>query len=570
MASLTVTTDIATIPSAGTTPATIKVYARDANNRLMSGVPIVFSANSGALNVVQATTDISGVASATLAPLSPDSRNITVTATAGSTTSQVVVAVDGSTIDIQGPDSLITNTAGTFTISLVDSANHAVVGKSVAVTTAPASTLSSGTVTTDANGRATFTMTPTGSATVTITASGGGETKTKVVSVSSDSFSFASPAVDTQVLLGAPGINFTVNWLNNGAAVPNGQTVNFSTTRGVLSAASSTTSGGQATINLQSSTAGEAVVTATNTNGGSTQRRVVFVASQAASVSLQANPFTVAINQSSTLTATVRDAANNLVAGKTVVFSLNDSTGGSLNVGTAVTDAQGRARTVYTASSATSAANGVHISVTVQDNPSVNKTVDLTVAGSPLFLSFGTGNSIEEINQDTQYRLTYVVQVTDSNGNGVANAPVNISALHWSYVKGGRVKGTQAWGTIENAICTNEDRITGNPAYDFNGVLDPGENQNGLDPQGRLTLESAQHRDHLAGQRDDRQLWVPELHGDLPAELRVLHLPCPPRQHGGPGHGVLAYVPAFRHPGFGRGFQQHLRGRAGPRQPLRR
>jgi len=490
VSSLTVTTDTATLPSDGSVQANIKVYARDASNRLMSGVPIVFSATSGALNVVQATTDLQGVASATLAPLSSDSRVVTVTAAAGATTGQVAVSVDGSTIDIQGPDSLITNTAGDFTVSLVDSANHAITGKSINISTTPTTTLSSATLTTDANGRATFKMTPTGAATVTITAAGGGESKTKTVTVSSDSFSFTAPGADTVVQLGAPGINFEVNWLNGGVPVANGQTVTFSTTRGQLSAIT-TTSGGKATANLQSGTAGEAVVTATNSTGGSTQRRVVFVASQAASMSLQANPFTVGINQSSTLTATVRDASNNLVAGKTVIFSLNDPTGGSLNVGSAVTDSLGRARTVYTASSATSAANGVHITATVQGaTPAVTGTANLTVAGSPLFLAFGTGNTIEEINADTQYRMTFVVQVTDSNGNGVPNAPVNLSALHWNYVKGNRRATLTEWVTDENAVCVNEDRFTGNPAYDYNGVLDPGENQNGLDPQGNLTLES--------------------------------------------------------------------------------
>jgi hypothetical protein len=490
VSSLTLTTDTPTVPSAGNAAATIRAFARDSSNRLMSGIPITFSASSGALNVVQSTTDAGGVASATLTPLTPESRNITVTANAGATTAQIVVAVDGTTIDIQGPDSLITATPGTFTVTLTDSADHAVIGQSVTITSQPASTLSAGTVTTDANGRATFTMTPTSAAAVTLTATGAGETKLKTVAVSADSFAFTTPAADTKVQLNAPGVQFTVNWLSGGAAIPNGQTVNFSTTRGMLSASSGITAGGQASVTLQSTTAGEAVVTATNASGGSTQRRVIFVASQAASASLQANPFTVAINQSTTLTATIRDASNNLVAGKTVVFSLNDATGGSLSVGSAVTDSQGRARTVYTASSTTSATNGVHVTVTVQDTPSVTAAVDLTVAGSPLFLAFGTGNEIQQINSDTQYRVNYVVQVTDANSSGVPGAPVTLSALHWDYVKGQRVAGATSWGTVETAVCTNEDRLTGTEAYDFNGVLDPGENQNGTDPQGNLTLES--------------------------------------------------------------------------------
>jgi hypothetical protein len=235
------------------------------------------------------------------------------------------------------------------------------------------------------------------------------------------------------------------------------------------------------------------VVTAANSNGGTTQRRIVFVAANAAAIDLQANPFTVGINQSSTLTAVVRDANNNLVAGKNVVFSLSDPTGGSLSVGSAVTDGQGRASTVYRASSTTSATNGVHVTATVPGSPATD-TVDLTVAGSPLFLAFGTGNTIVEPN-NAQYMLEYVVSVTDSTGAGVAGVNVSLSVLSWNYFKGFRFvpSGATSWSTQVTAAapqgCVNEDRLTGIPAFDFNGILDPGED-NGVTGNGNGTLES--------------------------------------------------------------------------------
>ena len=53
-------------------------------------------------------------------------------------------------------------------------------------------------------------------------------------------------------------------------------------------------------------------------------------------------------------------------------------------------NAQGQASTVYTASNTTSAEDGVTISATVQGTP-VTGNASLTVGGSTLFLSLGTG-----------------------------------------------------------------------------------------------------------------------------------------------------------------------------------
>jgi len=485
VASVTVITDTPTIPSSGLTPANISVLVRDTNNQFLKEVPVQFSASSGGLTVTSAVTDANGIAHATLSPSGDSSnRSITVTAQASGQSGQVSVAVTGTTVSIQGPDSLVTNTAGNYEAIVVNSAGNPVAGQTVTLTSAPAATFSASTVTTDANGRAAFTMTPTTGTSVTLTAAAAGTNASKAVSVSTDSFSFTSPAANAAFGLSPNPAPVAVTWSSAGVPVVGG-TVTFSTTRGTIAVPVVTTNAsGVANATLTSTTAGEAVVTATN-NKGSTQRKIVFVAANASQIDLQANPFTVNINQSSTITAVVRDPNNNLVAGRSVVFGLSDPTGGSLSVGTAVTDGQGRASTVYSASSTSSATNGVHITATVSGVPSATDTVDLTVAGSPLFLSFGTGNKIEEINNDTQYKLNYVVQVTDSNGAGVAGVSVSLSALSWNYVKGFRYVPLNAttWSTQSSTLpgassCMNEDRLLGNAAFDFNGILDLGEDAN--------------------------------------------------------------------------------------------
>jgi len=195
---------------------------------------------------------------------------------------------------------------------------------------------------------------------------------------------------------------------------------------------------------------------------------------------LQADPFTLATNDQSAITAVVRDASGNLVKNQTVVFSLADVTGGSLSVAQARTNSLGRAQTFYNSSSTTSASNGVEITATVQGSPLVTDTVNLTVAQRELFVSIGTGNSISEPNT-AQYSKEWVVQVTDAQGNGVDLVDVSLSVLSVRYWEGNRFATADGWGTdAQPALgCQDEDTLTGDPSYDRNGILDPGEDNNG-------------------------------------------------------------------------------------------
>ena len=312
--------------------------------------------------------------------------------------------------------------------------------------------------------------------------------------MNTDSFTITAPANNTEVALGASQ-SVTARWLANNVPVV-GQTINFATTRGTLSAATAVTDGsGNATVNVSATNAGGAVVSAAS-GASSAQVNLEFVAQTPTQIEVQPSVFTLGTQQTSNITAVVRDAAGNLVKNRTVVFTLNDVTGGTLSVGSAVTDSQGRAQTVYTASSSTSANEGVKITATIQGT-AISKTVSLTVARREVFVSIGTGNSIEEPNT-AQYKMEYIVQVTDSNGNGVANVPVSLRILSEAYYKGIRVAAVapaNGWttaytvpagspGTISatSVACQDEDTL-GVPAFQRNGILDPGEDYNG---SGRL------------------------------------------------------------------------------------
>lgn len=501
-------TSAAQIPSNSTQSATITALVRDANNNVLPGVKVTFGATSGAIApsatvagaaanpaVVAGTTDANGVAQAQLNSGNDfTNRTITVSAAAGSANATVPVEVTGTTLSISGPANLVLNSQATYTVTLKDSGGAGIPNQTVTLTDANGNGLSATSATTGSTGQATVTLTASSSANSgndTLQAVSLGLTVSQSISVSTQSFAITTPATQTtDVDLGASQM-ITATWLNNGAPVV-GSTVNFSTTRGTLTAASAVTSGsGTASVSISSTGAGPAVVQASGTGVAATTA-IDFVATNPTQIAVQATPASVATGASSSITATVRDPNNNLVQGQTVDFVLTDTTGGSLSAPSATTNEQGQATVNYTAGSSTSAANGVSIKGTVAGT-AVSNTATLTVGGQTVNLSLGTGNKIVGINQETQYQIEYAIQAIDAHGAAIPNVPVTVSILPVSYIKAymtwcGAVYGTGCPDpnshTVPPAntpvtVCPNEDiNHTGiyqaSEDINNNGKLDPG------------------------------------------------------------------------------------------------
>jgi hypothetical protein len=487
---LTLTTSVPQISSDGSQSATLTALVRDVNNNVVTSTPVSFQSSSGALQVTQGTTGASGTATATLtAAGDPTNRTITVNATAGSLKATTTVAVVGTKLTLSGPSSLVQGTSGTYTATLVNSAGAGIQGQTVTVTSSNGNTLSPASFTTDSNGSGTFQLTASNTGSDTVTVAALGTQATQSLTVSGQAFSFSAPAANAQIPIGTAA-TVSVTWVSSGTPVV-GQVVNFSTTRGTLSALTATTnSSGVATVSISSTTAGPAVISASG-SGASAQVNVAFIATSPSAIEVQASPSTISTKGQSTITATVRDANNNLVQGQTVNFSIvQDSTGGSLSAASAITNAQGQASVVYTASTTTSATNGVLISASIPST-SVTGQASLTVGGQTLFLSLGTGNTIVALNS-TQYELPYSVQAIDSSGNGVSGVNVTFTVTSLGYLKGQRVWSGTEWTTTSNTSATDPDAyvlsgVNGCLSEDVNnnGILDPGEdyNKNGkLDP----------------------------------------------------------------------------------------
>jgi hypothetical protein len=499
--SITLNTSLPQLLSDGSQTATLTALVKDSNNNVVPGATVAFTATSGALVVTQATTDSTGKALATLTPGGdPTNRTITVTATADGATATTAVPVTGTTLTVTGSPTLVLNGTGTYTVSLANSAKTGISNTAVTLVSALGNTLSPATVTTASTGQASFTVTATKSGTDTITATTPdytpsptfGETATVSVAVSAQNFAFTNPpasATTTDVDLGVSQ-TLSVVWTVSGVAQA-GQVITFAATRGTLSSTTATTDAtGTATVTISSTVAGPATVTASTTATSSspsisTQTSLEFISVSPASIDLQASPATIATQGQSTLTAVVRDANNNLVENQVVTFeTVNDTTGGTLSVPSAITDAEGRAQTVYTASTTTSATNGVVIRATVQSNTSVTTTTDLTVGGLSVGLSLGTGNTIAQLPAGcgsgtlcTEFEVSYAVLATDSAGNPVPNVTISLTVHALNYSKGEYIAGTSAWVQHVYASCPNEDASQlGSVAADvYDGVLEAGE-----------------------------------------------------------------------------------------------
>ena len=484
--SLTLITSQPQILSDGSDTATLTAIVRDENNNVVEGVTVIFSADSGSLAVSNpAVTDASGTVTAVLSTTSNfQNRTITITATAnGDYSDTVTVDVTGTTLQVNGPASLPLGDVGNYTVVLSDAGSRGISGQSVAITSTTGNAISATPLTTDATGTASFMLTATASGTDTLTATSLGIVGNASVTVSADQFSFTAPAANTEIPLNTPQ-TFDVQWLVGGAPVADGSLISFSSTRGTVSASQVATAGGIASITVTASNAGPAVVTATNSASTSTQRVVEFVATTPAEIEVQASPFTVGTQEQSTLTAVVRDPLGNLVKNQVVTFTLDDVTGGSLSAAQATTNSQGRAQTIYTASTTTSASDGVVVTATVQGT-AISDSASITVAARELFISLGTGNSIEEPNE-AQYSVLYVAQVTDAQGNGVPNVPVQMNLLSLEYRKGVRMWNGSFHQTVVSATCPDED-------INRNGILDPGEDANasGLIEAGNIATATA-------------------------------------------------------------------------------
>ena len=488
--------------SSGGNTVDLTAIVLSATRQTVSGRTVTFSAGTDATAYVDnisegGVSDTNGIVTARL-NLGGDkvNRTITLTATADSVTATNSVDVTGTTVTISGNSSLAFGAATTLTLAVRDSIGNALKNTTVSVSSKTGNTivLTPATGITNSSGQITATVTATAAGDDVISASAAGASAAQTLTISADSFAFTAPAKNPdgsapQIDLGAAGA-VSINWTNAGVAQV-GQQVTFSASRGTVAGGNPATTdaaGDTSGVTVSSTTAGPAIITAYGPGGTpAATLDVIFVATSAASATVQAIPGTVQVttgspsqsNNSSTITVQVRDAANNLVKDAGVSFTItSDNTGGGLTSSTGLTDISGSASVTYIAGGTSSAQNGVIISATVTairgvplPPPVVTGTTTLTVSGQSLQVRLGTDNTVgtTPLPQNANVK-TYVAIVTDAAGNPVVNTTVQFALRPSRYRKGFFVPDPTGIFWVQNitATCPNED-------LNFNGILDPGE-----------------------------------------------------------------------------------------------
>ncbi len=485
--------------SSGNDEVTLTTIAKDVNNNLVEGVTITYRATSGQIEVVNSVTGANGQATAILKTNNePTNRVITVTSQSGQVSDTVDVQVTGTTINLTGSSSLAINDENSFFIQVLNSEGVGIPNITVDLSLAGAESGSVAditivdSVTTDITGQASFAVTGITGGNNTIIATAVGVIASHDVAVQADSFLFSNfnngqvdvtPGTDSlpDVLL-SNSATIELTWKQSNVAISDGTVVSFTSTRGTVNPSSATTFNGKVSTSITSNNAGKALVIVTGTDGGITlnnQLEFEFVAETVSTIAAQASPSSIAPNgDTSTISVIVKDIDGNLVKGKTIEFTLTDTSGGTILPATAVTDSNGSASTVYSSNSV-SAQNGVSIKTTVQESPNLSDTVTLTVAERELFIALGTGNGLIETDSTT-YNKQYSVFVTDVDSTPRENVVLTISAVPQGYYKGKWVRlldkngDFASWGAqySTNPSCINED-------LNADGILDVGEDVNG-------------------------------------------------------------------------------------------
>ncbi|MBZ9610169.1 Ig-like domain-containing protein [Rheinheimera maricola] len=476
----------------------LSALVRDTNNVVLADIPVVFSSDSGEIVQIDAVTGANGVAKATLSTqTNKNIRDILVSARVQQQNSTLTVSVVGTKVEIAAPSSVVLGDTTSVDVFLTDSNDSGIQGQEVVIVSSLGNTVSdTSPITAGSAGKATFSYTAVNSGVDILSVSALGSVSSTNINISADAFAFIQAADEgeqvLEVNLDTPQ-ELSVEWLVNNT--PNvGDNVTFNTTRGEIADAAINLDGavtsqditdidGQAQTVVRSQFAGLSTISATGGEGSNTVKAnkiVEFVAVVPTKIEVQAFPAQVGPGETSTVRAIVRDANNNPVKNQTVVFSLDNAAGGVISSGTAITNSQGLASTVFTADTNTGAGVGglnLQIKGTLQANSAVEGMTDIAVGERTLFFRFGTGNTITKPNQSL-YAKEFSIIVTDSSGNPVANQQLNVAAVPVSYGIGEWVKDPappaafKVWSAFREHTCVNEDA-------DLNGILDLVDNEIG-------------------------------------------------------------------------------------------
>lgn len=521
-----------TVKSDGSTATTITVNALNAANAALSDVTITMSANTGVISAATVKTNATIPATVTFSsPGNAINRTATITATAGTVTSQIPIQIVGSTITLTTNGSTLPADSSanvTLTVTAKDAGGNLVPNADIVLSGAGLDgkvTITPESGKTNNSGILTAKVTGVATGAVTLSAAGLGATATSEITVTGAAATFG---IDQLKLSGgkadlpinkATAMKTTDTLEVRVNAPPPIAFVTFAVTTGLWNATSSVVTirvvAGKATATLTTAQAGIGnvqVYDAANPITSDTLLVAMTSGAAAFKINLQATPTVVpkSVNTttgSSTLIATVRDAGGFPVGGVPVQFSIVNPTGGGENVApvvvlTATTLSGGlglgEARASFTSGSSPSTAQGVKIRASVVGT-AIQKDAAIVIGGVAGSVAFGMATTVSENDNKTQYILPMSVLVVDANGNPVSGAIVSLSAWPeaWSTGKSCAADADYISTYDSSTSPPTETKTYGNYGTfrnedaNENLYLDPGED-------GKRTYYSGEHKDQDA------------------------------------------------------------------------
>jgi hypothetical protein len=402
VAALTMMSSASTIPSDGSAPATVVAIARDANNLLMSGVPVSFTSSSGGLAITQGVTGANGEATATLSTAGDSTpRNITVTASAGGRTATTVVAV--------------ASTSSTTTVNIGNGSGSTFVPNALAVAVP--------------------------------SLSAGGSTSVTVSIVRQDGTLYTSPVTlnfnSPCVAAGTAAIQPAAS-----ATTTTGQATVTYVARGC---AGTDTITATTTVGTQSLSANGNVTVAAATIGS-----ISFVSATPTNIALRGTGAT-GRPETSTVVFRVLDSSNGPVANANVAFALSTTVGGiTLTSATAISDQQGNVQAIVNAGTV---ATPVTVSANVVGSPNIGtQSSQLTIStGIPTAGSFSLAVSCQNI-EGLDYDGT-IATITARLADRFSNPAPNGTAVSFQAEGGSILPQCQTATTpSEGGVCSVDFR----------------------------------------------------------------------------------------------------------------
>jgi hypothetical protein len=500
-------TDQVTVKSDNSGAATITASVIDSNNLVVKGVRVDFSATAGMLKVLDDYLDSDGVARTdadgevkvyfSSGTINRANQTATITAEASElklasipiqiTGTTITLSTDNSNLEINSSDPDLAK--ATLTITVKDAGDVAIYNVPVTISMDTSSTglaaLSATSENTNVVGEVKVDVTGTGagSAIVKVESQGLTASETYTVGTTGSVFGISSPTTDPASLSTNTDLTITVS-------APNSTNVMFGTTLGAwdggAQVVTKAVSGGQVSADLNSPEAGIATIQVYDTSDmsatDSLKVAISAPSSEAFQIMLQASSTVVAptitdVKNTITLTATVKNASDQVVGNSPVAFSLSDTTGGGEIVSPVIvfTDNKGIASSTFTSGSLSSDQGGVTVNVTVIGT-AINDNIAIVIGGTAGSVTIGVSTKIESINNDTTYELPMCAIVTDSNGNVMTGVNVSLSAWPTYYAEGVWVGTTECFPDEDPStpLATltfyypNED-------INFNLILDAGE-----------------------------------------------------------------------------------------------